>query len=63
MPIVRGLFVALPVLLLVWVVRMPRSQTTPPQRPAADQSSRWFEDLRIWASLALAIQIAIYLRY
>jgi len=52
---VRVLFVALPVLLILWVLRLPRASTTPP-----GTESRWFENLKLWAVLALLIQVVIY---
>lgn len=51
MGVVRALFLAVPVLLLVWVLR----RKSDPDEPAA--LSR---QLRIWASVALLVQIAIY---
>ena len=53
--VVRGLFLLLPIALLVWVLFLPRSQTTPP-----DRESRWDENLKLWAGFALLIQILIY---
>jgi len=55
MGLVRVFFVALPVLLLVWVLRLPRAATTPP-----DVESRPTENLKLWAGLALVIQALIY---
>jgi hypothetical protein len=55
MPVVRGLFLALPILLLIWVLRLPKEATTSP-----DGTGRWDENLKLWASVALVIQIAIY---
>ena len=52
---VRVVFVLLLVALLVWVLRLPRSETTPP-----DRESRWDENLKLWASVALVIQVLIY---
>ena len=52
---VRVLFLALPVGLLIWVLRLPREATTSPEG-----AGRWDEDLKLWASVALLIQIAIY---
>lgn len=52
---VRALFVAIPVVLLGWVLTLPRSEARPPTGPG-----RLSEDLRLWAALALAIQILIY---
>ena len=53
-PAVRALFVALPVVVLVWVLLLPR------RRAVEHRSDPWMKDLRIWASIALIIQIAIY---
>ena len=52
---VRVIFVLLPVVLLVWVLSLPRSETTPP-----DREPRWDANLKLWAAVALLIQIAIY---
>ena len=52
---VRVLFVLLPLTLLIWVLLLPRSETTPPGR-----ESRWDENLKLWAGVALVIQILIY---
>ena len=57
LPVVRLLFLSLPVLLLIWVLRLPRAETTP---PGAESRVRWDENLKLWAAVALAIQIAIY---
>jgi len=53
--VVRVLFVALPVLLGVWVLRLPRAATTPD-----NLKSRPLENLKIWACVALLIQVLIY---
>jgi len=53
---VRWLFVATLVVLLIWVLMLPRSMTTPP-----GGASRWDENLKIGAGAALLIQIVIYL--
>lgn len=55
LPWVRGLFVATLALLLVWVLRLPKSETTPPEG-----ATRWDENLKLWAGLALGVQILIY---
>jgi hypothetical protein len=55
LPAVRGLFLLLLFAILLWVLRLPRSETTPPNR-----ESRWDENLKLWASVALVIQILIY---
>jgi hypothetical protein len=54
LPLVRGLFVLTCVAVLIWVVRLPKSSAR------ASPDSPWSEDLRLWASIALLIQIAIY---
>ena len=55
LPVARGLFLAVPILLLIWVIRLPREVTT---RPGG--SKRWDENLKIGAGIALAAQILIY---
>ena len=55
LPVARGLFLALPILLLIWVLCLPREVTTPP-----DGSKRWDENLKVGAVAALAAQILIY---
>ena len=51
---VRVLFVALPIVLILWVISLPRASTT----PGAD--SRAFENLKLWAVIALLLQVIIY---
>ncbi len=53
--LVRVLFVASLVVLLIWVLRLPSSATTPP-----GGARRWDENLKVGASIALIIQILIY---
>ena len=55
MGFVRVLFIAIPLLLMLWVLRLPTSVTS---APGGEQ--RWDADLRIWAWAALAIQVVIY---
>jgi hypothetical protein len=56
LPVARALFLALPIVLLIWLWRLPRAAALPADRPA-----RWDEDLKLWAALALGLQIVIYL--
>ena len=56
--LVRGLFVAVPVVLLVWVLMLPTSATTP-----GDGRAGWSENLKTWAAIALLLQIAIYVLF
>jgi len=63
---VRIVFVAIPFLILVWVLMLPRSETTPgattpdDKIPGEDRPVRWDENLKIGASLALGFQILVY---
>ncbi len=52
---VQVLFVAVPVVLLLWVLALPDEEVKPPER-----TGRWDENLRLWAAFALGIQILIY---
>jgi hypothetical protein len=52
---VRSVFVALPLLLMIWVLRRPNEETTP-----AGRVGRWEENLKLWAWAALAAQVVIY---
>lgn len=53
--VVRVLFVALPALLILWVISLPRAATTP---PGADH--RALDNLKLWAIIALLLQVIIY---
>ena len=55
LPAVRVLFVTLQVALLIWVLTLPKSATTPP-----DGSGGWAANLKIWASLAVLVQVVVY---
>ncbi len=52
---VRWLFVGSLAAVLVWVLNLPRSETTP-----THGVKRWDENLKLGAGLALVIQILIY---
>lgn len=52
---VRVIFVLLLVVLLVWVLSLPRTEMRPP-----GGQPRWDANLKLWAAVALLIQIAIY---
>lgn len=54
-PAARWLFIGVYLILMAWVVQLPTAQTTPP-----DRRSAWYEDLKVWAWLALFCQIVIY---
>lgn len=53
--VVRVVFIAIPTLLLVWVLVLPRTATTPPQA-----TGRFGENLKLGAAVALILQIIIY---
>ena len=55
LPVVRWLFIGLLLALMAWVVQLPSSETTPSGRHSA-----WYEDLKIWAWLALMFQVLVY---
>ena len=55
LPVVRGLFIALPVAVLIWVLTLPREATTDPEG-----TGRWNTNLKTGAAVALLMQIVIY---
>ncbi|WP_166830902.1 hypothetical protein [Thalassoroseus pseudoceratinae] len=55
MPVVRGLFLAVLIGLLIWVLRLPQSETT-----AQSESGRTGMNLKWGAALAILLQIVIY---
>ena len=54
--VVRLVFAAVFLALLVWVLALPKAHTTP-----ARSDIKPGENLKLWAVLALGIQIVIYL--
>ncbi len=54
--LVRGLFLALPVIVLVWVLRLPAEQTN---LPGAERC--WDTNLKLGAVVALVVQTGISL--
>ena len=52
---VRVLFVGSLLLLLIWVMQLPRTVTTP-----IGGAKRWDENLKIGAAITLILQIVIY---
>ncbi|MBG85899.1 MAG: hypothetical protein CMO80_03240 [Verrucomicrobiales bacterium] len=52
---VRVIFLALLIGLLIWVLRLPKEATTPPEG-----TGKAPENLKLWASVALGLQILIY---
>lgn len=56
LPMVRVIFLALLAAVLLWVLSLPRSETTAP-----DSDGRSGANLKVGASIALGMQLAIYL--
>lgn len=54
--VVRFLFLGLIATVLIIVLRLPKRETT----PDILGTSRWDENLKIWAALALILQLLIY---
>lgn len=55
LPAVRILFILVPLALLIWVLFLPASQVRPP-----GERRNVKNNLKIWAALALVIQIVLY---
>ena len=55
----RGLFVLMLLGLLVWVLCLPKHVTR--RAESVPEPTALSEDLKVWAGLALGIQIVIYL--
>lgn len=51
----RALFLLVPIALLIWVLTLPRAEVA-----RVGTAPKPGENLRLWAALALLIQIAIY---
>lgn len=56
-PVARAFFVGALAILLIWVLTLPGRRTRPP----AGEPGGWSANLKLWAAVALTIQIAIYL--
>ena len=57
MPVVRCLFIAFFVALIIWVIRLPKHRYTPPN----EEIKGWSSNLKIWALIALGLQVVIYI--
>ena len=55
----RALFILFLAGLLIWVLTLPRSQTTPPD--AKRGRVRLSENLKLWAAISLVFQLLIYI--
>jgi hypothetical protein len=56
-PVARAFFVGALVILLIWVLCLPKHRT----RPREGEPGGWSANLKLWAAVALTIQITIYL--
>ena len=54
----RAIFLLFLVALLLWVLTLPRAQTTPPN--TAPGQLRLSENLKLWAAISLVLQLLIY---
>jgi len=52
---IRGLFIAILMILLLWVLKLPNTETTPP-----DAKATWANNLKTWTVIALLLQIFMY---
>lgn len=57
MPVARGLFALFFVALIIWVVRLPRDRWA----PEGDGDIPLGSNLRVWALVALVVQLVIYM--
>jgi len=57
LPAARALFLAVPIALLIWVLLLPRQDVT---ASAGEARGGWSTNLKVWAALALLVQILIY---
>ena len=57
----RGLFLLFLAGLLVWVLTLPRSETTPTESKPGEV--RLSERLKFWAAVSLVLQLLIYLLF
>ncbi len=60
LPVVRVLFLALLAGVLVWVLTLPRSETTEPGGDGQNGDGRGGANLKVGATIALVLQLAIY---
>lgn len=57
MPVARGLFALFFIGLIIWVIRLPRERWAPSKEGKITLSA----NLKLWALVALGIQLAIYM--
>jgi len=55
LPVARAVFLAVPTVVLIWVLTLPGSETKPP-----DHAGGWGGNLKVIAAVALLLQIVIY---
>ncbi len=54
--LVHAIFIAIPAVLIIWVLKLPREITA---FPGSEKQPFWY-DLKFWASIALSMQLLIY---
>ena len=57
LPLARAIFVLVLVVLLIWIIRLPSERVRPPE----NEQGGWASNLKLWAALAIVLQILIYL--
>jgi uncharacterized iron-regulated membrane protein len=57
LPVVRAIFVLLLVGLLFWIIRLPNERV----RPTRNDPGGWASNLKLWAAIAIGVQIIIYI--
>jgi uncharacterized iron-regulated membrane protein len=57
LPVARAIFVLLLVGLLIWIIRLPSERV----RPTGSDLGGWASNLKLWAAIAIGVQILIYI--
>ena len=53
----RAIFVFALIVVFVWVLRLPPDRVSPPE----NEDRKWTNNLKLWAAIAIGMQIIIYL--
>lgn len=57
LPIARGIFVVVLLVVFIWVLCLSPDRVSPP----AEEERNWTNNLKLWAAIAIGLQIIIYL--